>query len=393
MNTDPDADLPRRQLARAPPARHPRPPARARRRVGRPARLRLAGLDRRPRPRRRRARRRRARRAPGRGRGRRLDDREPVQALLGGARPLAGRRRHRPRQLPDRPLRARGPRRPARAELRLFEPDPLAGPQPPTSSRSRRRRPRPALPRQLPRRRARRHARPHRARPRARRAGGLGPLALRRRRAGRRSSGGRRARRGLHVQVPQRRPGAPAFLYVAEELQPRLRSPIWGWFGQRDQFAMERDYDPVDGVGRFLAGTPPVLDLAAVEEGVRLTAEAGVDRLRAKSVALCDLIVELHDAWLAPLGLQPRIPARRGAPRLPRLAPPRRGVADLPRADRARRRRPRLPRPRLDPPRRRPALHRLRRHLGRARPPPAPRPGGRAADGGRQPRAGNVTRR
>jgi kynureninase len=111
-------------------------------------------------------------------------------------------------------------------------------------------------------------------------------------------------------------PGAPAFLYVTEQLQPRLRSPIWGWFGQRDQFAMERDYDPIEGVGRFLAGTPPVLDLAAVEEGVRLTAEAGVDRLRAKSVALCDLIVELHDAWLAPLGFSlgsPRDGERRGS--------------------------------------------------------------------------------
>ena len=111
-------------------------------------------------------------------------------------------------------------------------------------------------------------------------------------------------------------PGAPSFLYVAQELQPRLRSPIWGWFGQRDQFEMERDYDPVDGVGRFLAGTPPVLELAAVEEGVRLTAEAGVDRLRAKSIALCDLIVALHDAWLAPLGFSlgsPRDGARRGS--------------------------------------------------------------------------------
>ena len=111
-------------------------------------------------------------------------------------------------------------------------------------------------------------------------------------------------------------PGAPSFLYVAQELQPRLRSPIWGWFGQRDQFEMERDYDPVDGVGRFLAGTPPVLELAAVEEGVRLTAEAGVGRLRAKSVALCDMIVELHDAWLAPLGFSlgsPRDGERRGS--------------------------------------------------------------------------------
>ena len=79
---------------------------------------------------------------------------------------------------------------------------------------------------------------------------------------------------------------------------------------------MERAYDPVDGIGRFLAGTPPILDLAAVEEGVRLTAEAGLERLREKSVALCELIVALHDAWLAPLGFElgsPRDPERRGS--------------------------------------------------------------------------------
>jgi kynureninase len=111
-------------------------------------------------------------------------------------------------------------------------------------------------------------------------------------------------------------PGAPAFLYVAHALQERLRSPIWGWFGQRDQFAMGQGYDPVDGIGRFLAGTPPVMDLAAVEEGVRLTAEAGVARLYEKATALCELIVALHDAWLAPLGFalgSPRDPARRGS--------------------------------------------------------------------------------
>jgi kynureninase len=111
-------------------------------------------------------------------------------------------------------------------------------------------------------------------------------------------------------------PGAPAFLYAAQEVQPRLRTPIQGWFGQRDQFAMERDYEPVDGIGRFLAGTPPIADLAAVEEGVRLTAEAGIGPLREKSVALCELIVALHDAWLAPLGFElgsPRDPERRGS--------------------------------------------------------------------------------
>ena len=79
---------------------------------------------------------------------------------------------------------------------------------------------------------------------------------------------------------------------------------------------MERDYDPRRGIGRFLAGTPPILGLAAVEEGVQLTAEAGIAALRAKSIALTELIVALHDAWLAPLGFalgSPRDPARRGS--------------------------------------------------------------------------------
>jgi kynureninase len=111
-------------------------------------------------------------------------------------------------------------------------------------------------------------------------------------------------------------PGGPAYLYVAEHLQERLRSPIQGWFGQDEQFAMERPYKPAPGIGRFLAGTPPIAGLVAVEEGARLTAEAGIDRIRAKSVAQTELIVELHDEWLTPLGFalgSPRDPARRGS--------------------------------------------------------------------------------
>jgi kynureninase len=111
-------------------------------------------------------------------------------------------------------------------------------------------------------------------------------------------------------------PGAPAWLYVAESVLPRLRSPIWGWFGQDDQFAMERDYTPAAGIERFAAGTPPVLGVAAVQEGVRIAAEAGMDRIRAKSVGLTGLVVELHDAWLEPLGFSlgsPREADRRGS--------------------------------------------------------------------------------
>jgi kynureninase len=111
-------------------------------------------------------------------------------------------------------------------------------------------------------------------------------------------------------------PGAPAYLYVRASLQPELRNPIQGWFAQRDQFAMGQGFEPVSGIGAWLAGTPGILGLAGVEEGVRLVAEAGIDAIRTKSIALTEFALALHDAWLAPLGFElgtPRDAARRGS--------------------------------------------------------------------------------
>lgn len=93
-------------------------------------------------------------------------------------------------------------------------------------------------------------------------------------------------------------PGAPAFLFVRQEHQDQLRQPIWGWFGQRDQFAMGRAYDPAPGIASFLVGTPPILSLVAAEAGIRLVAEAGVEALRAKSIALSDFAAAAHQALL-----------------------------------------------------------------------------------------------
>jgi len=110
-------------------------------------------------------------------------------------------------------------------------------------------------------------------------------------------------------------PGSPAFLYVALRLQGRLRPPIRGWFAQSDQFAMGPTFEPRDGIGGWLVGSPPILSLVGVEEGVALTAEAGIDRIRAKSVALTGYAIALMDAELAPLGCSlgsPRDPDRRG---------------------------------------------------------------------------------
>jgi kynureninase len=111
-------------------------------------------------------------------------------------------------------------------------------------------------------------------------------------------------------------PGAPAFLYVRHDLQSRLRQPIWGWFGQVDQFGMAGRYQPVDGIERFLVGTPPVLGGYGALEGARLSAEAGIEAIAAKGRALTGYLIELADAWLTPLGFRlasPREDGRRGA--------------------------------------------------------------------------------
>lgn len=111
-------------------------------------------------------------------------------------------------------------------------------------------------------------------------------------------------------------PGAPAFLYVRRELQDELRPPIQGWFAERDQFEMGPHFERHGGIAGWLVGTPGILGLAAAEAGIALTAEAGIDRIRAKSVALTTYAIELFDAWLAPLGCtlgSPRDGSRRGS--------------------------------------------------------------------------------
>jgi kynureninase len=111
-------------------------------------------------------------------------------------------------------------------------------------------------------------------------------------------------------------PGSPAFLYVRRDLQEEALSPIWGWFGRRSPFAFDLEYEPTEGVTRFLVGTPPTLSLLAMEPALDLLLEAGLERIRRKSVKLTSYLVYLADTILAPLGFalgSPRDPTQRGS--------------------------------------------------------------------------------
>ncbi len=97
-------------------------------------------------------------------------------------------------------------------------------------------------------------------------------------------------------------PGAPAFLYVRKDLQEKLRNPIAGWHGRKNQFDFGLEYQPKDGISRFLSGTPDVLSIAPIAVGIDLLLEAGMDQVRAKSVAQTEYMIALWDTHLKPYG-------------------------------------------------------------------------------------------
>jgi kynureninase len=90
-------------------------------------------------------------------------------------------------------------------------------------------------------------------------------------------------------------PGAPAFLYIAEHLQERLISPLRGWMGHAAPFAFTDEYKPAAGIDRMLAGTPPILSLAALECGIDAFDGVTIERLWSKANALFDVFHALME--------------------------------------------------------------------------------------------------
>ncbi|MGD9528187.1 kynureninase [Pseudonocardia sp.] len=108
-------------------------------------------------------------------------------------------------------------------------------------------------------------------------------------------------------------PGSPAFAYVRRDLQETLRQPVQGWMGRRDPFAMGPGYVPAPGIRSVVSGTPPILATVPLLAALDLLAEAGLDAVRAKSVALTSFAVELADALLPGVTVgSPRDPHARG---------------------------------------------------------------------------------
>jgi kynureninase len=105
-------------------------------------------------------------------------------------------------------------------------------------------------------------------------------------------------------------PGA-GWLYVRPDLAERLEPTFVGWQGHARPFAFEPELEYAPGVRRFLTGTPNVPALYAASAGYDVIEEVGVDRIRARSLVLTSLLIELlEDAGFEIAS--PREPARRG---------------------------------------------------------------------------------
>jgi len=86
-------------------------------------------------------------------------------------------------------------------------------------------------------------------------------------------------------------PGAPAFVYVAAELAPRLANPLPGWMGHAAPFAFDSRYVPRDGAARFASGTPPILSLAALSGALEAMEGVDLNQLQAKARGLGALAI------------------------------------------------------------------------------------------------------
>ncbi|MGN6580189.1 MAG: kynureninase [Bordetella sp.] len=94
-------------------------------------------------------------------------------------------------------------------------------------------------------------------------------------------------------------PGAPAFIWVAPQHRDRFWQPLSGWWGHSRPFDMAAEYQPAEGIRRYLCGTQPVVSMALVECGLDIALQADMNHVRAKSLALTDLFIDLVEARCA----------------------------------------------------------------------------------------------
>ena len=99
-------------------------------------------------------------------------------------------------------------------------------------------------------------------------------------------------------------PGAPAWLYVSKRVQSELQVPIQGWFAQDAQFEMGPVFERSQTIRGFQIASPSLMGIRCVQTAFSMIKEAGIAAIAHKAAVGTQMMIELYDAWLAPLGIE-----------------------------------------------------------------------------------------
>ena len=97
-------------------------------------------------------------------------------------------------------------------------------------------------------------------------------------------------------------PGSPAWLYVSKKIQKELQVPIQGWFAQDAQFEMGPVFERAQNIRGFQIASPSLIGIRCVQTAFSMIKEAGIDAIAHKAAVGTQMMIDLYDAWLAPLG-------------------------------------------------------------------------------------------
>ena len=99
-------------------------------------------------------------------------------------------------------------------------------------------------------------------------------------------------------------PGSPAWLYVSKRIQKELQVPIQGWFAQDAQFEMGPVFERAQNIRGFQIASPSLMGIRCVKTSFSMIKEAGIDAIAQKAAVGTQMMIDLYDAWLAPLGFE-----------------------------------------------------------------------------------------
>lgn len=109
-------------------------------------------------------------------------------------------------------------------------------------------------------------------------------------------------------------PGAPAFIYARPDIIGDISPALSGWLGHDAPFAFEADYRPAMGIERMRVGTPPVMQMTALEAALSVWDDVDMIALRQASIGLCDLFIAQVEERCPDLTLvSPRDGTKRGS--------------------------------------------------------------------------------